>query len=75
MTTLTHEQKQAVEQAGDEPVELTDPQTHTAYVLVRADVFQRMKALLEEEEDRREHEAWGKLAEEARVSWMKENPY
>ncbi len=34
MDTLTPELKQAVEQAGDLPVRLMDPQTNRAYVLV-----------------------------------------
>jgi hypothetical protein len=53
MTTLTGEQHQAVEQAGDQPVPLVDPQTSIAYYLVRADLFQEMSELLEEERQRR----------------------
>ena len=47
MDTLTPELKQAVEQAGDSPVRLTDPETHRAYVLVSAEVFDRL--LLDDE--------------------------
>ena len=36
MTTFTPELRQAVELAGDQPVEITDPQTNTAYVLLKA---------------------------------------
>jgi hypothetical protein len=43
--TLTPELKQAVERAGDEPVRVEDPQTHTAYLIVREDVYRRMYAL------------------------------
>ena len=50
MDTLTPELKQAVEQAGDSPVRLMDPETHRAYVLVSAEVFER---LLLDDEDRR----------------------
>lgn len=35
MTTITAEQKQAVDEAGGSPVELEDPQTGDAYVLMR----------------------------------------
>ena len=35
--TLTPELKQAVEKAGDEPVRVEDPETHTAYLIVRED--------------------------------------
>ena len=75
MTTITPEQRQAVAEAGDSPVELAEPQTGTAYVLVRADVYRRMRERLEEDEDRREHQAWAKLARKAREQWARENPY
>lgn len=52
MTTMTPELRQAIEQAGDRPVEITDPQTQTTYYLVRADVFRELRELLEEEEQR-----------------------
>jgi len=51
METLTPELKQAVEQAGDSSIRLTDPETHRSYVLVSAEVYER---LLLGEEDRRE---------------------
>jgi hypothetical protein len=43
--TLTPELKQAIEEAGDEPVRVEDPETHTAYLIVREDVYRRMHAL------------------------------
>jgi len=75
MTTLTPELRQAVELAGDQPVEFTDPQTNTAYVLLKADVYRRMREILEEEEDRREKDAWSRLGRKARSEWAKENLY
>ncbi len=75
MTTLTPELRRAVEQAGDRPVEITDPQTNACYVLVKAEIFSRMKEELEEEQDQREKEAWAKLGRKARSEWAKENPY
>jgi hypothetical protein len=59
MDTLTPELKRAVEQAGDSPVRLTDPETHRTYVLVSAEVYER---LLRDEEDRREQEAFLRAA-------------
>jgi hypothetical protein len=53
MTTLTSEQHEAVEQAGDQPVPVVDPQTQVGYFLVRADLFQELNELLEEERQRR----------------------
>jgi hypothetical protein len=43
--TLRPELRQAVEKAGDEPVRVEDPETHTAYVIVRENVYRRMRAL------------------------------
>ena len=59
MDTLTPELKQAVEQAGDAPVRLMDPETHRAYVLVSAEVYERM---LSGEEDRHEQAAFLRAA-------------
>ena len=46
MTTLTPELRLAVEQAGDQPVEINDPQTNTEYILLRAAVYKRMREIL-----------------------------
>jgi PHD/YefM family antitoxin component YafN of YafNO toxin-antitoxin module len=59
METLTPELKRAVEEAGDSPVRLMDPQTHRAYVLVSAEVYDRM---LMEEKDRLEQAAFRRTA-------------
>jgi hypothetical protein len=34
-----------VVKAGDEPVRVEDPETHTAYLIVRENVYRRMYAL------------------------------
>jgi len=75
MTTITPEQRIAIAEAGDAPVELADPQTGTAYVLLRADVYQRMREILEADEVQREQEAWSRLARKARDQWARENAY
>jgi hypothetical protein len=75
MTIITPEQRQAAVEAGDSPVELTDPQTGVRYVLLRCDVYHRMRDLLEADEDHREHEAWARLARQARDQWAQENAY
>ena len=46
MIELTPEQRQELE--GPEP-RARDPQTNETYVLVRADVYQRLKALLRDD--------------------------
>jgi hypothetical protein len=48
MTTLTPEQRQQVQQAGDEPVRLADPETQTEYVILKAEVYDRICALADE---------------------------
>ena len=75
MIDLTPELRQAIEQAGDSPVEITDPQTNTAYVLVRAEVFRRMQEILDEEQDRREQDALLAISRKNRLAWVEENPY
>ncbi len=46
-TGLTPEQRRLIEEAGDRPVRLEDPELHQAYVLIRADVYERVRAALE----------------------------
>lgn len=50
MATISPEQRQEIEKAGQEPIRVEDPQTHARYVIVKEDVYDRMRALLEEEE-------------------------
>jgi hypothetical protein len=50
MATITPEQRRLVEQAGDAPVRIADTETDREYVLLRADVYDRMRHLLEVEE-------------------------
>ena len=45
--TITPELKQAVEEAGDEPIRLDDPSTNRSFVLIRAEQFERMRAILD----------------------------
>lgn len=45
--TITPEQKQAVDRSGNEPIRVEDPETRTAYLIVREDVYLRMKGLLD----------------------------
>ena len=48
MTAITPEIRQAIERAGEEPVELTDPDTNSVYIIVRADLYDRMRALCDD---------------------------
>jgi hypothetical protein len=58
LDTLSPELKHAIEEAGDSPVRLMDPETHRTYVLVSAEVFERLVA----EEERREHDVFARVA-------------
>src|SRR5436305_785470 len=46
--TLTAELKQAVEKAGDGPVRVEDPETHTAYVVIKEDLYRRLREAVPE---------------------------
>ncbi len=48
MATITPEQRRLVEQAGEAPVRIADADRE--YVILRADVYDRMRHLLEVEE-------------------------
>ena len=45
--TITTEQRQAVERSGIESVTIEDPESGSTYYLVRADVYQKMRELVE----------------------------
>ena len=45
--TITTEQKKAVEQSGIEPVAIEDPETGSTYYIVRADVYRKMRDLVQ----------------------------
>jgi hypothetical protein len=70
MDTLTPELRQAVKQAGDSPVRLMDPETRRAYVLVSAEIFER---LLSDEEDRQDQAAFLRAAKKNAKARLLEN--
>jgi hypothetical protein len=47
--TITPEQKQAVDHAGDAPVLLEDPETHQSYVIVNEETYRRLARAVEVE--------------------------
>jgi hypothetical protein len=51
---LTEEQRLAIAGTGGAPLTLIDPVTNAAYVLVRAEVYERLKDLAADEFDPRE---------------------
>jgi hypothetical protein len=50
MTTMTHELRQAIEEAGDNPPKIIDAETNTTYVLLREDVYERIRSLVDSDE-------------------------
>jgi hypothetical protein len=44
---LTEQQRRALAEAGDTPPTVTDPETATEYVLVRADVYAKLRAVVD----------------------------
>ncbi len=47
MTGLTPDQRQLIAEAGDRPVRIEDCETHETYVLMRANVYERMRGVVE----------------------------
>jgi hypothetical protein len=47
MQTITPELRQAIEEAGNAPPRILDPETNIDYVLIRADVYENIRALVE----------------------------
>jgi hypothetical protein len=72
---LTEEQRRAVEEHPEEPVRLVDPASQKIFVLVSAEIYDRIKDLLEDIEDRAGKKAWLDSATRARRKWVQENPY
>lgn len=64
MTELTEKQREELHGNG-EHMRFVDPSTATEYVLIRADVYDRLQQLLEQSEDETEQEAWADAIEEA----------
>ena len=51
MTTVTPELRRAIEQAGDVPVRLEDPETNRSYILIRAEDYERLTRLIAADDD------------------------
>ena len=45
--TITPELKQAVSEAGGEPVRVEDPENNTAYVVIKEEAYRRLKEAVE----------------------------
>jgi hypothetical protein len=51
---LTDDQRQALDVRGGSPIYVLDAVTNTSYVLLRAEIYERFRAVFEEEFDPRE---------------------
>jgi hypothetical protein len=70
MMPLTEELRQAIREHPDKPVRLTDPTTQQSFVLLRAELYDRLKALLYEDSELVLEEAYLLLDEAAaRAGW------
>jgi hypothetical protein len=67
MTAIPSEIRQAIEQAGDAPLQLTDPETNATYVIIRAEVYERMRALCDDFDIRELYPMMNEVA--AREGW------
>ena len=45
MTTITPEQRREIEKAGEMPVRVEDPETKTAYLIVREDEYRKLREM------------------------------
>jgi hypothetical protein len=48
-TKLTNEQRDDLQQHGNQPVPVVDPETNAVYFLVARDVFERFRAIFDDE--------------------------
>ena len=48
MLELTPEQRHEVREAGESPLRLADPETHAEYVVLKSELYERMRRVFEE---------------------------
>ncbi len=71
MIELTDQQRQALRQVNGGEIRLADPVTQEQYVLLRADVYDRLKALVSDDGDWTPEEQLRLLAESGkRAGWL-----
>jgi hypothetical protein len=61
MNTLTPELRREIERAGDLPVRIEDPETHIAYVILKEEVYRRIRELIPDEPSERLSHEHGEL--------------
>jgi len=67
---LTQEQLRKVREANGDAIVLTDPETQQEYVLIRAEVYERLKRLVYDDTPQTDEEKRQQLAESGkRAGW------
>src|SRR5689334_11635037 len=46
MATVTPELRHEIERSGNQPVRLSDPETQNEYVILKAEIYERLQALV-----------------------------
>jgi hypothetical protein len=49
MVTITPEQRHEIEKAGEKPVQLQDPESQATYILLKTEVYERIRPLPQDE--------------------------
>lgn len=79
MIALPSELKQALENAGEIPLRLEDPETHRTYVLLDGAVYEQVRALVEpdseDELDNLVHQMYPLIAELDPEDWEDASQY
>ena len=47
MATITPEQRQEIEKSGNQPVKIEDPANNRQYVIISAELWERMRSLID----------------------------
>lgn len=50
MATITPEQRQEIDKAGNEPVRIEDPQTREVFVVLREEVYKKLREMMEQDQ-------------------------
>jgi len=70
MIEITKEQRQAVKEHPDKPVPLVDPETRQTFILLRTEVYERLKRLLYDDSEFLIQDAYPLLDEmAAKAGW------
>lgn len=72
---LSDELREALGADPPEPVRLVDSRTNATFVVLPAEEYARIQALLDDAHDEQVQKAWLEMASRTRRAWVLENPY